>query len=169
MSMVAEKEMSQIGKTKAARKLGSVGLVKSISDYIRLKKLGSDALNIGALDFEKLLERRRGSIKPVLMDQQVIAGVGNVYADELLFQARIHPKTPVESLARTTLRQIHRTMQSVLKKAVNCEADIERFPRSWLLPHRRRGRKCPRCDTTWEFMKVGGRTTCFCPRCQRRV
>ena len=148
------------------RKFGSVGLVKSIPDYVRSKNLGPDALKISASDFQKRLKTKRGHIKSVLMDQQVIAGIGNVYADELLFRSQAHPKIRVESLGQTDLSTIYKSMQSVLKKAVACKADVGSFSRMWLLPHRRRGKKCPRCGTIWQFIKVGGRTTCLCPRCQ---
>jgi DNA-formamidopyrimidine glycosylase len=148
------------------RKLGAIGLVAAIGDFIGEKKLGPDALEISDSQFRARLGGRCGGIKPALMDQQLVAGLGNVYADELLFHARTHPKASIETLNRAGLKKIYCEMQTVLKKAIECRADIDRLPRSWMLPHRGRDSKCPRCAHAWERIKAAGRTTYLCPNCQ---
>lgn len=149
------------------RKLGAVGLVDNIADYAGKKHLGPDALGVSGLAFCARLEGRRGGIKAALMNQQVIAGLGNVYADELLFHSRTHPKVRIENLDRAVLKRLYRTMQVVLKKAVECRADVGRLPYTWLLPHRGRDGKCPRCGHGWKLIKVSSRTTYLCPACQK--
>lgn len=149
------------------RKLGAVGLIAAIQDYLNEKSLGPDALEISKAQFCARVSNRRGAIKAALMDQAFVAGIGNIYADELLFHSRTHPKARIENLGRGELKKNYHAMQLVLKKAIECRADIERFPRTWMLPHRRRSGKCPRCGHSWNSVRVASRTTYFCPRCQR--
>src|SRR5690606_8766770 len=103
-------------------------------------------------------------------DQSLIAGIGNVYSDEILFRARIHPATPVHALDDRTLKQLHRQMRRVLETAISKGAgsqDVERrMPRTWLLPRRRKGAACPRCGGKLATMGIQGRSSYYCPACQ---
>ncbi|HWI40378.1 MAG TPA: zinc finger domain-containing protein, partial [Verrucomicrobiae bacterium] len=96
----------------------------------------------------------------------VTAGIGNEYSDEILFQARMHPKTPVEALSSADLRRVYDLAREVLEAAVAAEADHDRFPASYFLRTRRRSTGCPRCGAAVQMLKVGGRSAYFCPSCQ---
>ena len=154
------------------RKLGRVGLTGDADAFVRAEELGPDALD-PAFDFaafEKAIEGRRRDVKSVLMDQSLIAGIGNIYADEVLFQARLHPKTPVSALSESQCRTLFEQIKRVLETAIACGAGaeqfLERLPDDYLLPQREKGGRCPRCGTAIATLKSGGRTSYFCPRCQ---
>lgn len=154
------------------RMLGHVGLADDADAFIRSHQLGPDALDPGFDNdaFADCLRDVRREIKSALMDQTVIAGLGNVYVDEILFQARLHPKTRLETLDDKALRDLYRVMRRVLKVAIRNGAGTEevskRLPSGYLLPHRTKGARCPRCGTTLAKETVAGRTTWYCPRCQ---
>jgi formamidopyrimidine-DNA glycosylase len=112
----------------------------------------------------------RGAIKAALMNQSRLAGIGNVFSDEILFQARLHPMTPVGKLDDKDIARLYRTMRRVLKVAIDKGAGAEdlpeRLPKSFLLRQRQAGAKCPRCGGEIRTMKANGRTAYYCPRCQ---
>jgi formamidopyrimidine-DNA glycosylase len=151
------------------RKLGMITITDDLEGFVREKGLGPDALGPG-LDyraFKEVLKGRRGAAKAALMDQKTIAGIGNIYADEILFHAGVHPLKSIGSFDEKALRALFKAMKRELKGAVDCRADAERFPRSCLLPHRLRGGRCPRCGVSLETVKVAGRTAYYCPKHQR--
>lgn len=153
----------------APRKLGFVDLTDDVDAYVNEKKLGEDALRVSADRFVELMQNRRGGVKSALMDQSLIAGVGNVYADEILFQAGIHPKSQVKSIDKDTLRTLHGVMQRVLKEAAKRQADPSQFPDSWLIPHREEGAACPKCTGKVQRIEVNGRGTFVCHICQNKI
>jgi formamidopyrimidine-DNA glycosylase len=118
------------------------------------------------------LSKRRGEIKAALMDQSLLAGIGNVYSDEILFQARLHPKTPAEKLDNKQIDAMYRVMRRVLKTAISKGAGsaelFRRAPRTYLLRHRENGAPCPRCGGKVKATKAAGRTAYYCPKCQSR-
>ncbi|HUF29111.1 MAG TPA: hypothetical protein VMM77_00510 [Gemmatimonadaceae bacterium] len=113
--------------------------------FVEAHRLGPDALALDMAGFGKLVAAKRGAIKSWLMDQHAIAGIGNVYADEILFQAGIHPRRSASALDRRELSRLFTKLQKVLRKAIAARADPARMPKSFLLPRRRRGALCPRC------------------------
>ena len=154
------------------RMLGRVGLADDADRFIQAEGLGPDALD-PRFDFEaftRAIEGRRRDVKSVLMDQTLIAGIGNIYSDESLFQARLHPKTPVTSLDERQRAELFRQIKAVLETAIECGAGseqfLERLPDHFLLPHRKKGGKCPRCGSPIATLKAAGRTSYDCPRCQ---
>ena len=155
------------------RMIGRVGLVKDAADFIAAEKLGPDALD-RRLDFDAfktaMLSIKRDA-KSVLMDQQVIAGIGNIYADEILFQARINPVERIDKLSPVDLKRVYAEMRRVLETAVErgagSEQLVERMPKGSLLRERNKGGHCPRCGSVLKVFKVGGRTGYCCPRCQQ--
>ena len=150
------------------RMLGWIGLARAPDDVIEQKGLGPSALD-GRFDlslFRKNISGRKGEIKAALMDQKLVAGIGNIYSDEILFQARIHPRTKVEALSEDLLTTIFHKMKEVLRTAVERDADIERFPENYLLRDRRKGAACPVSGEKLERVKAAGRTAYFCPGCQ---
>jgi len=152
---------------RSVRTLGKIGLVRSPASFVETKRLGPDALarDLDLDAFRSARAGRRGPIKSTLMNQRVLAGVGNLYADEILFQARVDPRTPTAALGDRATAAIFRAMRRVLSRAIAAHA--ERFPRSFLLAHRDRGGACPRCGAKIRRITVSGRTTYFCPVDQR--
>lgn len=154
------------------RMLGRVGLADDAERFIEAEGLGPDALD-PAFDlaaFTRAIEGRRRDVKSVLMDQSLIAGIGNIYADEILFQARLHPRTAVTALTERQRAELFAQIKRVLETAIACGAGaeqfLERLPADYILPHRDKGGKCPRCGGPIATLKSGGRTSYFCPRCQ---
>lgn len=106
------------------------------------------------------------------MDQSQLAGIGNIYSDEILFQARLHPRTRVEKLSDKQIDELYRTMRRVLttaiKKGTGSEVLLEQLPPRYLLRHREAGGRCPRCGGKVQTLEAGGRTAYYCPKCQRQ-
>jgi formamidopyrimidine-DNA glycosylase len=128
--------------------------------------LGPDAAEIKRRDFRGLLEQRRGGIKAALMDQRLIAGLGNLLVDEMLWVARIHPRTQVSSLGQKRRDGLFDALRKTLRGSI----PTGRVPprRGWLTAVRdERDARCPRCDTALRRSTVAGRSTRWCPRCQR--
>jgi formamidopyrimidine-DNA glycosylase len=155
------------------RMLGRVGLTEDAADFIAEEKLGPDALDprFDFAAFKAVVGGGKRDIKSVLMDQEIMAGIGNIYSDEILFQARLDPKTRADALTPKELKQLFATMREVLKTAIargaGSEQFTERMPRGSLLPERKTGGRCPRCGSLLKVLKVGGRTAYCCPRCQK--
>lgn len=150
------------------RKLGMVTLTDDQQGFIAQHELGPDALD-DALTPEVFCERvagRRGAVKSVLMNQEIVAGLGNVYADEILFQARVAPGHRVDELDEKTLRKLHRTMRRVLHTVIRKNVEVSRLPRAYLLPQRDPDGHCPRCGREIKTGKISGRGTYFCDHCQ---
>lgn len=152
---------------RSRRKLGHISWAEDADEFIRCHQLGPDALALTEMQFRKLLEGRRGQIKSALMDQSLMAGIGNIYSDEILFQAGVQPKRDVKDLNGRAVKKLFHTMRSVLKSAIRHEANPERLPNSFLLPHRERGASCPRCGVRLKTAKTAGRTSYFCPQDQK--
>ncbi len=141
---------------------------RDVDEFLKERELGPDALDLGLGEFRKIVGKHRGAVKSVLMNQRLISGIGNIYADEILFRARIHPATQIARLNDTALTKLFRATHYVLERAITARADTNQIPKSWLLPHRGKGGKCPRCGKRLESATIGGRTAWFCPHCQKR-
>ncbi|HXJ95885.1 MAG TPA: bifunctional DNA-formamidopyrimidine glycosylase/DNA-(apurinic or apyrimidinic site) lyase [Terriglobia bacterium] len=140
--------------------------------------LGPDAPSMPVEEFVQALKGRRTPIKSWLLNQSRLAGVGNIYADEALFEARIHPLTEAGLLKRSAASALHRAVVKVLQRAVAKQGtsfrdyvDIEgqpgRFAQS-LKVYQRTGEPCPRCGRKIRRLVLSGRSSHFCPRCQPR-
>ena len=151
------------------RKFGEIELIKHLDEFLRTRGLGPDALKISLSQFKAIVEERRGAVKAFLLNQQLIAGIGNIYADEILFRVRIHPATQTSALKEKSVAKLCRATRYILEKAIESKADADRMPKSWLLPHRGKGGKCPRCRRELKSATVGGRTAWFCAHCQKRT
>ncbi len=124
-----------------------------------------------------LLRDRRGPVKAVLLNQALVAGLGNMYVDEALFQARVHPERPAGSLDDDEIRRLHRAIRDRLAAAVEAGgASIDSYRDSLgergsmqdlLRVHLHEGEPCPRCRTTIRKTRVAQRGTYWCPACQR--
>lgn len=150
------------------RLLGEVGRLESVPGFIEERDLGMDALDISLEDFRDVIRGRRGAVKSFLMNQKRLAGIGNIYADEILFQAHIHPETDVRRLSPEKVKKLFQKMKTVLKKTIESGADPERFPKSYIIPHRTKDGKCPRCRGKIKKIKVNGRSAYYCPECQSK-
>jgi formamidopyrimidine-DNA glycosylase len=151
------------------RKICRVFLVDDISDIPALSRMGPEPLG-GEFTFAYLCHAIDGSprrrIKPLLLDQEKIAGVGNIYADEILFGARVRPDREASSLTREEIRLIHRETRRVLRRAIRTGGD-ENFPSDFLVSRSAQRAACLRCSGAIEHKRIGGRTAYFCPRCQK--
>ncbi|WP_062211782.1 bifunctional DNA-formamidopyrimidine glycosylase/DNA-(apurinic or apyrimidinic site) lyase [Demequina oxidasica] len=143
--------------------------------------IGRDALD-PHLDAAAALKRwRRGSrgVKQVLLDQTLVSGIGNIYADEALWAARVHPEWPAHAMTRAKSQELLKAARHVMASAlaqggtsfdalyVNVNGESGYFSRS-LEAYGRVGEPCSRCGTTLRRQSIGGRATHWCPRCQRR-
>jgi len=154
------------------RQLGSITLVDDADAFVQKQGLGADALDpaLGEAAFIAVFAPNRGTVKAALMDQTLVSGIGNIFSDEILFQARIHPQAPVKALGHTDLMRLYRTLRKVLETAVarggGSEELTERLPKRFLTPKREQGAPCPRCRGAIDVLKFSGRTAYFCPACQ---
>ena len=151
------------------RKFGEVELIKNVDEFLQTRGIGPDALEITLSEFKLILGKHRGAVKAILLNQQLIAGIGNLYADEILFRARMHPGTDAGRLNDKDLNRLFRAMRHVLEKAIALKTDFNRLPKSWLLTHRGKRGRCPRCGRTLKSATIGGRTSWFCAHCQKRI
>jgi formamidopyrimidine-DNA glycosylase len=126
---------------------------------------GPDALGMSLPEFRGVLAGRHGRLKPTLMDQSVIAGLGNLLSDEICWRVRLPPSRPVADLSDAEVRRLHTAMTAVLRTAVR-HGRVPDLPR-WLMGARDEpDPSCPRCGTRLSRGQVGGRTSVWCPRCQ---
>jgi formamidopyrimidine-DNA glycosylase len=140
--------------------------------------LGPEPFDVSPESFAALFAGRTGKIKSLLLNQTIVAGIGNIYADEILFDARIHPETPASSLRRADLDRLHASMLRVLGKAVEAGGstlrdyvDADGRAGEFQFDHKvydREGEPCSGCAGRVKRIVVGGRGTYFCPRCQRK-
>ena len=141
-------------------------------------RIGDEPLDVlfTAARLGERLARRRAPIKAALLDQRTLAGVGNIYADEALWRARVHPLRPAQSLDRNELRRLHRGIRAALEHGIVREGSTLR---DYALPdgtsgsmqrefrvYGRSGDPCDRCGAAIAKTRVAGRSTWFCPRCQ---
>lgn len=144
-----------------------------------MKKVGPEPLLddfTGEVLWERLQRRKNTSIKAAILDQTVLAGVGNIYADESLWGARIHPATAVKNVPKASILQLAEEIKNVMnlsiekggstdKNYVNAEGKKGSYL-EFARVFRREGEPCPRCGTTIEKIRVAGRGTHLCPHCQ---
>jgi formamidopyrimidine-DNA glycosylase len=151
------------------RKFGEIELIKDVDEFLQKRHLGPDALEISFSQFKAILRKHRGAVKAILLNQQLIAGIGNLYADEILFRARMQPATQAGVLRDKDLRCLFRATRYVLEKAIALKTDYNRLPKSWLLTQREKGGRCPRCGGALKSATISGRTSWFCAHCQKRI
>jgi formamidopyrimidine-DNA glycosylase len=148
------------------RKFGGVWISRQGRERVT-GPLGPDATEVDLERFRELLARRRGTLKAALMDQRLIAGLGNLMVDELAWRARVDPRAQVPRLSRRRVERLWRAMDEVVRESL----PTGRVPpvEGWLTGARddRRDPRCPRCGTRLRRATVAGRTTVWCPREQR--
>jgi formamidopyrimidine-DNA glycosylase len=153
------------------RKFERIGIVDDIEGYLIRKKIYKDASEITLEEISEKLKKRKAPIKPVLLDQSTVAGIGNWIVDEVLFQAKIHPEKMARQLSDNEILEIHKAIQYVINVAIDSQANYDDFPKDFLIHARGWGSKglqdervgiCPVCGEKISIAKVGGRTTYFC-------
>jgi formamidopyrimidine-DNA glycosylase len=159
------------------RKFGKMWLDKDTDDVV--SQLGPEPLDT---DFTPhalagILKKRSAPVKSVLLDQSLIAGIGNMYADESLFEAKVHPMKPAGELTKAEINRLYDAIRTVLRKALKKKgASVRNYIRPGGQPGTAHdefrvahgvGKTCPRCGTAIERIVVRGRGTYLCPRCQR--
>jgi formamidopyrimidine-DNA glycosylase len=165
------------------RKFGWMRLLPTIEipEIDFFKKVGPEPLeaDFTAVQFIERLQRRKNSnIKAALLDQTVVAGIGNIYADESLWMAKIHPETVVSSVSKSKLTTLYGAVREVMNLSIKKGGSTDRnyvdsegkkgSYLSFANVFRRNGQPCPRCGHTIEKIRVAGRGTHLCPHCQKR-
>jgi len=164
------------------RKFAKVMLVtkKDFLNLEDLKKIGPDPLSkdFTGEEFNEIIRTQKGKIKRVLMNQEVISGIGNIYSDEILWESRIHPLSSIKKLSDEDIKKIHRAIRKVLEKAIILKGDSVSDYRlitgekggyqKVQKAYGRTGQPCFRRDGgKIERVKIGSRSAHFCPKCQK--
>ena len=159
-----------------ARRFGRIAYLTEALLAKELLGFGADPLEVGSEEFVSRIRGRRARIKSLLLDQSVLRGVGNIYADESLWRAKIHPARLGAQLSKEQARRLRRMLQEILQKAIVMRGssisdflDAEGEPGEYQRHHRaygREGKGCYRCKTAIRRGIVAGRSSYFCPKCQ---
>ena len=161
------------------RRFGFIDIVdaENLDDIPYLSKLGPDPLQISKGDFAEIISSKSRMIKPLMLDQSVISGFGNIYSDEILFEARINPRAISSGITKRKLTIFHAASQKVLKNALKARGSSvsnyvdgsgERgsYQNSHLV-YGKEGKPCVRCGSKIKRETIGSRSAHFCPRCQK--
>ncbi|MBQ3280446.1 bifunctional DNA-formamidopyrimidine glycosylase/DNA-(apurinic or apyrimidinic site) lyase [Candidatus Saccharibacteria bacterium] len=165
------------------RKFGFIKVLetKEVENDPFIKKLAKEPWQIEPEElYEKLQKHQNSPIKAVILDQTVIAGLGNIYADETLFMSQIHPKTKAGKITKQQAKEIIKNAKKVMEKSIESggstlkdykKADGERgdYLDKFAQVFNRQGQKCPRCGKIIEKIRVAGRGTHICPNCQKEI
>jgi formamidopyrimidine-DNA glycosylase len=159
-----------------ARRFGRMAYLSGQALADELRRFGADPLDVGAREFARRMHASRARIKALLLDQRVLRGVGNIYADESLWKARIHPAKIGARLTSTELESLRKELRKILLKAIELRGssisdfvDAGGLPGDYQQHHRvygRNGRACFRCGKKIKRIAVAGRSSHFCPVCQ---
>jgi formamidopyrimidine-DNA glycosylase len=159
-----------------ARRFGRIAYLAEGALEQELRPFGADPLEVGEEEFTTRIKSRRARIKALLLDQSVLRGVGNIYADESLWRAKVHPARLGEELSRKQVAALRRVLQEVLRKAIVLRGssisdflDAAGEPGEYQRHHRaygREGKPCYRCGASIRRAIVAGRSSYFCPKCQ---
>ncbi len=150
---------------------------KDLKDHPQLKELGPEPFALNERDFYGLLQKSSRPLKALLLDQKVISGLGNIYVDESLFRAGLHPKRPGKELTLPEASRLLAVIKEILAEAisdggssvrnyVDGQGQSGRFQEKHRV-YGRRGKPCPRCGQTIAYTKIAQRGTHFCPACQK--
>lgn len=160
------------------RQFGRLCLVKKEKngDLHILEKLGPEPLQVNRRKFRQMINGKRRIIKSLLLDQTFIAGIGNIYADEVLYRTGIHPRQGPEFLPPQKIEALLKNLQDLLRQAiqkrgtsVRTYVDAQGGPggfQKYLMVYGREGEKCPKCKAIIIREKIAGRSTYYCPCCQ---
>ncbi|RME96711.1 MAG: DNA-(apurinic or apyrimidinic site) lyase [Bacteroidetes bacterium] len=151
-----------------ARKFARILYLEDRAGYIKEVGLGPDALAITEDEFLKACQGRTTTIKGLLLNQKILAGVGNLYADEVCYRTRVHPASHVNAIPKKKLQEIFHCLQDILKQAVDKAPYYKEYPENWFWEvWRHEGHVPPNGRGVVERAKVAGRTTYFAKSWQR--
>lgn len=151
------------------RKFGKTYLVKEPNQIRLIREMGPEPLELSRTDFFRLLEEHnQKNIKAFFLDQRDIAGIGNIYSDEILFKTKISPHRRIETLSSDEKSKIYQTMIKILKRAIQIMSAKEVFAPSWLISHRGKDMRCPK-NKNHQLRReiIAGRAAIYCPLCQK--
>jgi len=161
------------------RRFGRLRLYRSseVNSQIGLKELGPEPLEISADAFVKIFRSTSRMVKPALLDQSFMAGIGNIYADETLFYAKIHPRKLTNRISKNKLLELYKHIRRTLTKAINkMGTSVDSYQgvngqpgsfQKYLKAYANEGKPCAHCGHEIVREKIGSRSAHFCPRCQR--
>ena len=161
------------------RKFSRFAIVKDPEAYLLTKKLGLEPWDpkLTASYLYNAYSKTTRPIKSVLLDQSIVAGIGNIYADEILYEMKVHPLTPAKNLSKYQCQKIIPIIRYILENAIKAGGTTIRSYTSQLNvtglfqinlnAYGRSGKPCYRCGSTLQHVKVSGRTSVFCPKCQK--
>ncbi|HAL62378.1 MAG TPA: hypothetical protein DCP08_08240 [Chloroflexi bacterium] len=154
-----------------ARQMGKVYLTRDLSLVPGFARQGPEALEVTFESFKERLKRHRGEIKGVVINQVFVAGIGNAYADEILFRAGVYPFKREPCLTGKEIRRLYEAMRAVLEESIAIIRErmgdqIHLKFRDFLAVHGKGGSPCPRCGTPISEVRARGRLTNFCRSCQ---
>jgi formamidopyrimidine-DNA glycosylase len=154
---------------------GSTHYVKNLDEHRQVSSLGPDFMSLTLDGFRELLRSKRGGIKSFLLNQKKIAGIGNVYVQDPLFKAGIHPLRPINTLIDDEIETLWQATRDTLQESIdlggshweqNLYGEHGKWDSSYFLVAYREGKPCPTCGTTVEKIKTGSTSTHICPNCQ---
>jgi formamidopyrimidine-DNA glycosylase len=162
------------------RRFGSVTLFPTqaaLEDFFAGSRLGPEPFNVPAKYWRDCLHGSKRCLKAVLLDQSVVAGVGNIYADESLFEARLHPTRLACGLDNAEADRLRRAVATVLRRAINRRGSsirnyvggsgLQGEYQNEFRVYGRTGKPCPRCGAAIESLRLAGRSSHYCPKCQK--
>jgi len=162
------------------RRFGSVTVVDSavLQKLNIFNKMGPEPLMVTKEEFLRIFRNRKSKIKSLLLDQKIIAGLGNIYADEALFQAKIHPEERANTLSEKKLEMLRGSIKRILVKAIqeggstiinycNLFGEEGKY-QNYHKVYSRKGLPCALCGTTIEKIRVSQRSSFYCPKCQKK-
>jgi formamidopyrimidine-DNA glycosylase len=159
-----------------ARRFGRMAFLSGDTLAAELQRFGADPLEVASKEFAARIGGSKARVKALLLDQTVLRGVGNIYADESLWRARIHPARPGARLSPRETETLRKALRAILLKAISLRGssisdfvDSDGLPGDYQQHHRaygREGKKCYRCATPIKRIIVAGRSSFFCPNCQ---
>ncbi|MDD3386414.1 MAG: bifunctional DNA-formamidopyrimidine glycosylase/DNA-(apurinic or apyrimidinic site) lyase [Candidatus Pacebacteria bacterium] len=155
------------------RKFAKIEIIKDVNF-----DLGPEPLDIDFNSFKDLFKRKKGKIKQILMDQNFIAGIGNIYASEILYLSNVHPEESANKLDEKDLKKIYDNMQFILKESIRLKGDSFSDFRDLngekggfqniMKVYQKNGKECEKCGAKILRINLGGRGTFFCPNCQKK-
>ncbi len=149
------------------RMFGKLDIAESIEDFIEKKKLGPDAYKMSFEDFQGALKRRTAIAKNALLNQSLVAGIGNLYSDEILFRTKLHPKSKLDQIDDEKVKELYTNIKDVLQYGIEKKGDLSVYPNNFIIPHRKKEEFCPICNSELSFLDISGRRSFFCPICQK--
>ncbi len=154
---------------------GSVHYVDNLEEHQQVSSLGPDFMSLTLDDFRGLLRGKRGGIKSFLLDQKKIAGIGNVYVQDPLFKARLHPLRTIHTLSDHEIEALWQALREILQQSIDLggshweqklDGEHGQWDGSYFQVAYREGQPCPACGTAVEKIKTGSTSTHICPSCQ---